>query len=38
MTLFKEEDNYFKPIRVRNFLNNNYIECESIGDRNKCYQ
>ena len=31
----KEEENYNKPVRVNNFLSNNYIECESNGDRNK---
>ena len=30
----KEED-YYEPVRVGNFLSNNYIEYESIGDRNK---
>ena len=34
-TLFKQEDDYYKPIRVGNFWNNNYIEYESSGDRNK---
>ena len=37
-TLFKQEDDYYKPIKVRNFWNNNYIEYESSGDRNKSYQ
>ena len=31
----KEEENNNKPVRVNNFLSNNYIECESNGDRNK---
>ena len=31
----KKEENYNKPVRVNNFLSNNYIECESNGDRNK---
>ena len=30
----KEEENN-KPVRVSNFLSNNYIEYESNGDRNK---
>ena len=36
-TLFEQEDDadYFERKRVSNFLNNNYIECESNGDRNK---
>ena len=31
----QEEGKYHKPIRVSNFQSNNYIECESNGDRNK---
>ena len=31
----KEEENYYKTIRVSNFWSNNYIEYESNGDRNK---
>ena len=31
----KDEVNYYKPVRVSNFWNNNYIEYESNGDRNK---
>ena len=31
----KEEENYYKPVRLSNFLSNNYIEHESNGDRNK---
>ena len=34
-TFFKQEDDYYKPIRVGNFWNNNYIEHESSGDRSK---
>ena len=35
-TLFdQEEKNYYKPIRDGNFWNNNYIEYESSGERNK---
>ena len=30
----KEED-YFKPKTVRNFWNNNYIEYETNGDKNR---
>ena len=30
-----EKENYYKPVRVRNFWSNNYIEFESNGDRNK---
>ena len=32
--LFELED-YFNPIRVNRFYSNNYIECESNGDKNK---
>ena len=35
MTLYEQEDNCYKPIRVDNFWNNNYIEYRSYGDRNK---
>ena len=31
----KEEENYYKPVRVNNFWNNSYVEYESNGDRNK---
>ena len=36
-TLFEqeEENDYYKPIRVGNFWNKNYIEYENSGDRNK---
>ena len=30
-----EEEDYYKPVRVGNFWSNNYIEYESIDDRNK---
>ena len=30
----KEEENYYKPVRVNNFWNNNYIKYESNGDKN----
>ena len=31
----KEVENYYKPVRVNNFLSNNDIEYESYGNRNK---
>ena len=34
-SLFEQEDDYYKPIRVGNFRNNNYIEDESNSDKNK---
>ena len=35
-TLFEQEEkDYYKPIRVGNFWNKNYIEYESSGDRKK---
>ena len=34
-TIFEQEDDYCKLIRVGNFWNNNYIEYESSSDRNK---
>ena len=36
-TLFEQEEGekYYKPKRVSNFWNNNYIECESNGHRNR---
>ena len=34
-TLFEQERDYCKPVRVGNFWNNNYINYESNGDRNK---
>ena len=33
-TLFRQED-YYKPVRAGNFWDNNYIEYESNGERNK---
>ena len=27
-----QEENYYKPVRVKNFWSNNYIEYESNGD------
>ena len=35
-TLFEqEEEDYYKPKKVSNFWNNNYIEYESNGDKNR---
>ena len=35
-TLFEQqEEDFYKPVRVVTFWNNNYIEYESSGDRNK---
>ena len=35
-TLFEQqEEDYYKPKRVSNFWNNNYIEYESTGDKNR---
>ena len=34
-TLFEEEDDYYKPIKVGNFWNNSYIEYKSNCDKNK---
>ena len=31
----KEEENYYKPVRVSIFWSNNYIEYKSSGDANK---
>ena len=31
----KEEENYYKPVRVNNFWSDNYIEHKSNGDKNK---
>ena len=30
-----EEEDYYNPLTAVNFCRNNYIECESNGDRNK---
>ena len=35
MSLFKKEDDYYKPIRVGKFWNNSYIEYKCSGDRSK---
>ena len=34
-TLFEKQDDCYKPKRVDNYWNNNYIEYESNGDKNK---
>ena len=34
-TLFEQEEDYYKPIRVNIFWSNNYIEYESNGDENR---
>ena len=31
----KEEENYYKPVKVNTFWSNNYIEYKSNGDKNK---
>ena len=31
----KEEENYYKPVRVNNFWSNNYIEYKSNSDKNR---
>ena len=31
----KQEENYYKPVRVSNFWRNNYIEYESNGNRSR---
>ena len=33
--LFEQEEDFDKPVRLGNFYNNNCIEYESNGDRNK---
>ena len=33
--LFEEQEDYYVPVRVGNFLSNNYIEFKNNGDRNK---
>ena len=39
MALFEQqEEDYYKPVRVRNFQNNNYIEYETSGVKTKAYQ
>ena len=36
--IIESEEVFFKPVRVCNFWNNNYIEYESNGDEKKLYQ
>ena len=31
----RKKKSYYKPVRVSNFWNNNYIECGNNTDRNK---
>ena len=31
----KEKENYYKPVKVNTFWNNNYIDYKSNGDKNK---
>ena len=33
--LFEQEEDYYKPKRVNNFWNNNYIEYESNGGKKR---
>ena len=35
MTLFEQQEDYYKPERVNNIWNNNYIEYESNGNKNR---
>ena len=37
-TPLEKEDDYYKPMKVGNFWNNNYIEYESNGAKRKTYQ
>ena len=34
-TLFEQEEDYYKPKRASKFWNNNYIQYESNGDKNR---
>ena len=34
----KEEESYYKPVRVKNFCNNNYIEYRSNSDKIEFYR
>ena len=34
-TIFEQEDDYYEPVKVGNFWNNNYVEYESNGNKNK---
>ena len=33
----RHKENYYKPVRISNFWNNNYIEYESNSDKNKTF-
>ena len=33
--MHENEENYYKPLRVRNVWSNNYIEYKTNSDRNK---
>ena len=35
MTLFEQDDGYYKPRRIGNFWNNSYIKFESSANKNK---
>ena len=35
MTLFEQDDGYYKPLRIGNFWNNSYIKFESSANKNK---
>ena len=35
MTIIESEEDYYKPVRVGNFWNNNYIKYESNADKHK---
>ena len=35
MTLFEQDDGYYKPLRIGNFWNNSYIKFESSASKNK---
>ena len=34
-TLFEPEEDYYEPIKIGNAFDDNYIECESNGDKDK---
>ena len=38
MQSFESVEDFYKPVRVGNFWNNNYTGCESNDDKNKPYQ
>ena len=35
MKIIESEEDYYKPVRVGNFWNNNYIKYESNADKHK---